>query len=319
MLNNFLCITAFILTICLITGCDEKHDPSIQGYVEGDYTFISSPYGGRLTSINVLRGQQVKKNELLFSLDLQPQQLEFQIQQKSLKESESNLKNLQKNKRPPVIKALKAQKSRSEAQLKLFEARYRRNKTLYKTNVIDADSLDFSLSQKLQAQSDINQYEAQIQNALLASRVDVIDAQKEKVESQKKQVNKAKWALEQKTLQAPYDSEVVDVFYRQGEYVKPALPVLSLLDEKNKQIIFYVKDKMLSQIKLGQTIFLDCLACKNQTAKINYIANYAEFAPPVIYSRQSNAKLVFKVRAVPEMPTLLHPGQPISVFLKALK
>ncbi len=315
MLNRIL----WLLVIGLLCACNEKPDSSIEGYVEGDYTFISSPFGGRLESINVVRGQLVKKSDLLFSLDKEPQQFELQIQNKALNQTQSNLQDLKKNKRPPIIKALQAQKTRAEAQLKLFVARFRRNKTLYKTKAIDADSLDFSLSQKLQTQAEIKQIEAQIQNALLASRHDVIEAQKEKVQAQIKQVAKAKWSLEQKILKAPYDSFVVDVFYRKGEYVDQTKPVLSLLAEKNKQIIFYVAAEVLNKIKLGQTISVDCNGCKTQMAKINYIANYAEYTPPVIYSRQSNSKLVFKIRAKPSKPALLHPGQPISIYFEAPK
>jgi HlyD family secretion protein len=50
------------------------------------------------------------------------------------------------------------------------------------------------------------------------------------------------------------------------------------------------------------------------TARVSYVSPTAEFTPPVIYSIESRAKLVYLVEAVPEeRPERLHPGQPVDV------
>jgi HlyD family secretion protein len=51
-------------------------------------------------------------------------------------------------------------------------------------------------------------------------------------------------------------------------------------------------------------------------AKISFIANRAEYTPPVIYSNAQRAKLVFMVEARPDPVDAprLHPGQPVSVI-----
>jgi len=53
-------------------------------------------------------------------------------------------------------------------------------------------------------------------------------------------------------------------------------------------------------------------------AKITYISTSAEYTPPVIYSNESRAKLVFMVEAHPSVDDAprLHPGQPVSVTLR---
>jgi HlyD family secretion protein len=49
--------------------------------------------------------------------------------------------------------------------------------------------------------------------------------------------------------------------------------------------------------------------------RVSFISPRAEFTPPVIYSRENRAKLVFLVEAVfdPETAARLHPGQPVDV------
>lgn len=52
-------------------------------------------------------------------------------------------------------------------------------------------------------------------------------------------------------------------------------------------------------------------------ATISFIASQAEYTPPVIYSKENRAKLVYLVEARPrpEDAVRLHPGQPLDVQL----
>ena len=63
-----------------------------------------------------------------------------------------------------------------------------------------------------------------------------------------------------------------------------------------------------------------CDGCaKPIVATVDFIAAQAEYTPPVIYSRGSREKLVFRVEAVPssEQATMLRPGLPVDVRLAA--
>ena len=54
-------------------------------------------------------------------------------------------------------------------------------------------------------------------------------------------------------------------------------------------------------------------------ATIVFIADRAEFTPPVLYSKDNRSKLVYLVEAKPapaDAPKL-HPGQPVDVALPA--
>jgi HlyD family secretion protein len=65
---------------------------------------------------------------------------------------------------------------------------------------------------------------------------------------------------------------------------------------------------------MGEKLSITCDGCApGQTATISFIATTAEFTPPVIYSRESRAKLVYLIEARPDDTTLAwHPGQPIE-------
>jgi HlyD family secretion protein len=72
----------------------------------------------------------------------------------------------------------------------------------------------------------------------------------------------------------------------------------------------------LPEIKYGDVVGVTCDGCeKGLTAKVSFIARSAEFTPPVIYSQEERAKLVFLIEARPERPEKFRVGQPVTVTL----
>ena len=73
---------------------------------------------------------------------------------------------------------------------------------------------------------------------------------------------------------------------------------------------------MLPRIKIGDTVAVSCDGCaKDIVAKVSFIARSAEYTPPVIYSREERAKLVYLIEARPADPEQLRVGQPVTVTL----
>lgn len=253
-----------ILLVMLCISCSNS-DP-VQGYIEGEYIYIAPNVSGMLVDMNVVRGQEVKKDQLLFALDPQP---------------ETDIKVAAQE----TIDQLKAEIIYAQAQLA-------RNKKLYPQNAVDASSLD-------KTQSDFDSLRHQIAAATA-------------------QYKQAEWTLQQKTLAAPLDAQVVDVYFRPGENVQTYQPVLSLLAPRYIHVLFYVPEPLLHKIQIGQTISFTCDSCKKKThAVIHYISPEAEYTPPIIYSEDVRYKLVYLIRAdMPEdVAKQFHPGQPVDVFL----
>ena len=69
----------------------------------------------------------------------------------------------------------------------------------------------------------------------------------------------------------------------------------------------------------GRSVSVTCDGCgAGVAAVVSYVSNEPEFTPPVIYSNETRAKLVFLVEARPsaENAARLRPGQPVSVTLQ---
>jgi HlyD family secretion protein len=79
---------------------------------------------------------------------------------------------------------------------------------------------------------------------------------------------------------------------------------------------FFVEQGRLGAVRIGQKLAVSCDGCAASVgAEVSFISPQAEFTPPVIYSRQERAKLVFLIEArpAPDDAAKLHPGQPVEV------
>jgi HlyD family secretion protein len=126
----------------------------------------------------------------------------------------------------------------------------------------------------------------------------------------------SKTRLARRRAVSPADGTIQEVYYRPGETVPPGRAVMSLLPPGNLKIRFFVPEALLPDIKYGQTVDVSCDGCeKGLTAKVSFIAKSAEYTPPVIYSREERAKLVFLIEARPAHPEKFRVGQPVTVTL----
>jgi HlyD family secretion protein len=122
--------------------------------------------------------------------------------------------------------------------------------------------------------------------------------------------------LARRDAHSPGDGTVEQIYFRPGETVAAGKPVVALLPPGNLKIRFFAPQSLLPEIKYGDIVGVSCDGCdKDLTAKISFIARSAEFTPPVIYSMEERAKLVFLIEARPEHPEKFRVGQPVSVTL----
>jgi HlyD family secretion protein len=122
--------------------------------------------------------------------------------------------------------------------------------------------------------------------------------------------------LARRRAASPAAGSIEEVYYRPGETVPPSRPVIALLPPSNLKIRFFASETMLPSVKIGETVTVSCDGCaKDLTAKVSFIARSAEYTPPVIYSRDERAKLVYLIEARPAEPEKFRVGQPVTVTL----
>ena len=129
-------------------------------------------------------------------------------------------------------------------------------------------------------------------------------------------VNTSQTRLARRSVAAPVTGSVQQVYFRPGEMVTASRPIVALLPPGNIKVRFFVAETVLPRIAYGQAVTVRCDGCTGDlTAKVSFISKTAEFTPPVIYSLEERAKLVFLIEALPTDPANLRVGQPVDVVL----
>jgi HlyD family secretion protein len=243
-------VSAMVLAGLALAACDKGNERQLQGWVEAELVFISSDEQGRIETLKVREGDQIKQGELLFSVDDDLQKADVVVKKSSVTTAQQN---------------------------------FDRAKELLKTAAGTQKTYDDAEAALRQAKANLGWSETR---------------------------------LGRRNAYSPADGTIQQVYYRPGETVTAGKPVVALLPPQNLKFRFFAPEPLLPEIKYGETVTVSCDGCaKGLTAKVSFIARSAEFTPPVIYSLDERAKLVFLIEARPVEPEKFRVGQPVTVTL----
>lgn len=185
----------------------------------------------------------------------------------------------------------------------------------------------FALDAELQ-RADVNMTQAAVTNAKAAfdraqqlaktgsgTQRDFDNAQAD-LRTAEARLNSAQTRLARRTINSPVTGTVQQVYFRPGEIASAGRPIVALLPPGNLKIRFFVPENVLPRIAYGDRVKISCDNCPPDLgATVSFISKSAEFTPPVIYSLDERAKLVFLIEALPDTPERFRVGQPVDVAL----
>jgi len=302
-----------------LSGCSATDERTVQGYVEGTFVLVSAEAAGRLAERPVKAGDRVIEGALLAVLDESEEKEDLAAAEARLAQARAELANLQSGKRAEEIGVVEAQVAQAKASLALAEEEFRRATTLRQRGIVAQSVADDAKAKRDTAEAQLRAAERELDVARLPARPDEIEAAERNVSAQAAALASARIRLEKRRLVAPSAGQVEETYYEPGELVSAGQPVISLLPDANRKIRFYLPEPELAHIKTGDRIAVSCDGCAaNLEAVIDRISTEAEFAPPILYSRDNRDKLVFLVEARPSGAAAeLKAGQPVDVRLVA--
>ena len=285
------------------------------GYVEGETVMIAAPVAGRIAARSATKGARIRKGDPVFSLDTIAAAAEVAQAEAAIHTAEAQLANLLTGKREPELEAIRAQRREAEASLILARQELARALSLASSGTAPQTRLEQAQAAVAQYEARIAQFAATEEAGKLTGRDAEIDAARSQVKEAEAGAAQARQKLADLSPLSPVDSTVENTFFDVGEWVSAGQPVVSLLAPDNVTLRFFVPETALAKATPGAAIHFLCDGCgEARTARITHVAASPEFTPPVIYSQQARAKLVFLAEARPDAPDpMLRPGLPIEV------
>jgi HlyD family secretion protein len=285
------------------------------GYVEGETVLVAAPVAGRIVARPAAKGASVAAGDLLFSLDAAQETDAAAQADAAVKTAEATLADLMSGKRPAELEIYAAQRREAEAGLDLARKELARAADLASTGTAAQSRLDLAQSQVATYEARIAQIAANEDAARLAARDNEIAAARSRVAEARAAAAVAHRKVDDKSLHAPVAARVDNTFFEVGEWVAAGQPVVSLLPPDQVTLRFFVPEADLAAASPGTVIHFTCDGCGDpREARITRVSATPEYTPPVIYSEQARAKLVYLVEAAPASPdSRLRPGLPIEV------
>ncbi|MBN9305806.1 MAG: hypothetical protein BGO82_01765 [Devosia sp. 67-54] len=300
--------------VAILPGFGPAAPPAWNGYAEDDYLYAAAATAGPIAALPVTDGQLVRKGEVLFVLDTSQQQAQYDAARARADAAEATLANLQTGSRQEEIDVTKAQLMKAEADLSLAQQNLARTQDLFDRGLTPVATLDQSKATVKAAQAAVDQLTAQLKVQELPAR----DAQQIAAEANVAAANadaaSAKVALDMRTVTAPADGRIEQLYYKAGEVAAAGAPVVSLSGAGSMKVLFYLSEADRQHFALGQQVRVSCDGCAaGLTATISRFASDPQFTPPIIYSRDERSRLSFLTEARLDQQNAVRPGQPVSI------
>ncbi len=305
------------LTVTL-AACGNSDPPSLQGYVEGEYVRVAAPFAGTLVRLDAERGRQVETGAPLFALEAESEDAARREAQERLRKALAQVEDLKKGKRVTEIDSSRAQLEQAQVMAAYSEKEWRRQLDLVSKGFVSQSAADAAKAARDRDHNRVVELQNDLGTMRAGSRPDEIRAAEAEAAAARESLAQAEWKLRQKSVSSTVSGTVTDTLFVRGEWVPAGAPVVSVLPPANVKVRFFVPEAKLGAIRVGQKVTLACDGCAAAIgASVTFIAAQAEFTPPVIYSKDNRAKLVFLVEArpAPADAVKLHPGQPVDVTL----
>ncbi len=313
--------TALLIFILYTTWLITRPLPlEVQGEIEATQFRVASKIPGRIDSIAVKKGQKVTKGDFLFSISspeidaklLQVTALRNAAQAQSLK--------AQNGAQAEDIAAAYNMYVKAEAAARLYEKTYQRVENLFKDGVVSEQKKDEAETQSKAGRETANAAKSQWEKAVKGARFEDKRSANELVNQAEGGIKEVEAYLAETQVKAPASGEISNIVSECGELVPTGFPVITVLDLEDSWATLFVREDLLSDVKMGSQIkvTIPALGNKEVVLKVNYISPLADFATWTSTKTSGGFDMKsFEIHAVPTSPIEgLRPGMSVLVNWK---
>lgn len=315
-------VAAAIISIIGIITLSEK-PIVLQGEIEAKEIRISGKLPGRVDSLLVKEGSDVKKGDTLIYIS-SPEAWAKYTQVNALENvAKYQNKKIDSGTRIQIIITAEQLWNKSKSDLALATVTYKRIQNLYKDGVVTSQRKD-----EVEAiyQAALAAERAAYQQYIMArdgAQIEDKQSAKSLVDAAKGGVEEVQAVLEDAKLTSPDDGQISSVYPEVGELVGTGTPLMNLVVLKDCHVVLNVREDYMPHFKMGGSFKADIPAVNmdNVIFKIYYISPLGSFATWRSTKQTGSYDMkTFQIKASPVMPIeSLRPGMSVLVNLADVK
>lgn len=273
-MKNIILILAVVMAF---VACNHRKDlADAYGNFEVDDLIVAAEVSGRMISMSVSEGSELRKGQVIGQIDtthvlLQVAQIEAQIA-------------AVKSKVSGVYAQIESQKQQKEN----INVNLERVEKLLKSGAATQQQFD-----------DLNGNIKLIDKQISASKTQVGSILKE-VEVLKAQRDLLYNQYEKCTVVSGLSGVVLGKYVEEGEIVGAGKPILKVADLNHLYLRCYIAGNQLNEVRIGQkvNVFIDSVEeeMMQLSGVVSWISTQAEFTPKIIQTKEERVKLVYGIK-----------------------
>ena len=298
----------------ILPGLGDEGAPVYNGYVEADFVYVAASVTGRIAAMGAVEGGEVAAGDFLFDMDDTKQAASLRAAEARAAQAEANLRNLETGGREAEIEVIRASLEEAQAKQALAKSTLARSQSLFEREIVTQAKVDADRTALEAANAYVAQLRAKLDVAELPAREEQLIAARATLAAARAEADLARSQLADMTVAAPEAGTVEKVYFVAGEVAAAGTPVVSILPPGAFKVLFFLPEADRSEFEIGDRLALECSGCpEGARAVLTRMASDPQHTPPMIYSREERARLVFRAEARPEGAPGLLPGQPVSL------
>ena len=255
-------------------------DEIIEGQADATSVRISGKLPGRVVELMVSEGDMVKAGDTL--VHIHSSLAEAKLMQAEAMENVAAAQNqkVDAGTRSQIIQAAAELVAQSKAGATITRKTYDRMQRLFEQGVVSEQKRDEAKAAYDAAVAAQQAAESQLSLARSGAQKEDKESAAALVTAARGGVAEVESLLEDQYLTAPCDGQIDQIYPQPGELVSLGAPIMSLLKIDDKWVTFNVREELLSQMKLGDSITVEIPALDRMSAKarIYYVRDMGSYA-----------------------------------------
>jgi len=234
---------------------DFKVKLPVTGTIEGIKEIkVFAESNGRLVNLRIGEGSQVKKGEIIGSLEKDNLKVNLKQARANLEMNQANLAKIKAGARPQEIKQVQAVLHQAQASYNKLKLDYDRIKSLYEKGTTTKARLDAVKANYEVAKAKLESAKENLSLIKAGARKEDILAAKAKVKQAKAKLESSKLQLNDANITASISGVITDLFVEEGEIVKPNASLAYLVKMGQVLLEADISTKDLAKVKKGQMV-----------------------------------------------------------------
>ena len=307
-----------LLSITMLTGCDNNEETFMVGTLERDRVEISVESNEPIIAIHVTDGQMLSTGDLILEQD--PARLENLLTRQTAQRDQAaaRLAELERGPRTETIREARAQLEATKASAINAAANLERAQEVFARGLSDQQTLDFASTRWKTTTAAQKAASESLDRLLNGTTIEELQQARAALETTQAGITRIQLDIERLKIYAPVDGMLDKRLYQIGERPQPGAVVSVILDASRTYARIYVPEPLRTSVQPGNQ--LDVRIDGNSkifTGTVRWVSADANFTPYFALTEHDRARLSYLAEVDVQDASSLPSGVPLEVDFPA--